>query len=269
LKLEEGVIGEIVRGWDIAYWKAWQEVGAREIGLRPNWWHMGANAPHLPLRDVGAYVEQARDRDMRWIKMDTLNEYWATQGPFYYLVARLASRRDLTTEDVVDEYCACFGAASKDIRRYIDYWEAFHKDVAYNIPAGGSLSQDLDGLYETVCRREYGHVLHPLQGHWRTLPLIYTPEVLAEGHAILDAAASEAGSDPTRERIAFLRDGLVQVALTNVVMKTRNEERAAAIQNLIDFTHQSEKRYGYWGSNGLSRMRHWGAIGRDVNLKGL
>lgn len=33
--------------------------------------------------------------------------------------------------------------------------------------------------------------------------------------------------------------------------------------------HEWVGRYGYWGSNGLWLMRHWGAIGRNVNLEGM
>ena len=241
LRLEDGIVGEIVHGFDFEFWKSWQAVGAKEIGLRPNWWHMGANAPHLPLHTVGSYIEQARENGMRWIKMDTLVEYWAAQGPYYYLVARLIARPDLSTEEIIAEYCDAFGAASADIRRYLDFWEEYHQRVAYNVPAGGSLSQDPDGLYERVCREQWGSVVHPLSGHWRTLPWIYTPEVLARGRAILDDAESKASDDPTRLRIQFLRDGLTQVEKTAAVLKAKKTDRETPIRALNDILSQRAK----------------------------
>ena len=269
LRLEDGIVGEIVHGFDFGFWKSWQAVGAKEIGLRPNWWHMGANAPHLPLHTVGQYIEQARENGMRWIKMDSMVEYWAAQGPYYYLVARLIARPDLSTEQIIAEYCDAFGAASADIRRYLDFWEEYHQRVAYNIPAGGSLSQNPDGLYERICREQWGSVVHPLSGHWRTLPWIYTPDVLSRGQAILDDAESTASDEATRLRIQFLRDGLVQVGKTAAVLTARKTDQKTPIRALNRFSADAQKKYGYWGSNGLWIMQHWGVIGKEVNLEGM
>ncbi len=269
LRLEKGIVGEIVHGFDFTLWKAWQAAGAEEIGLRPNWWHMGANAPHLPLHTAGSYIEQARENGMRWIKMDSMLEYWATQGPYYYLVARLIARPDLSTEEIITEYCDAFGDASADIRRYLDYWEEYHRRVAYNIPAGGSLSQNPDGLYERVCREHWGTILHPLSGHWKTLPWIYTPDVLARGRAILDDAEAKAGDEATRLRIQFLRDGLTQVEKTIAVLKASKSDREIPIRALHEFSRVARSQYGYWGSDGLWIMQHWGVIGKEFDLEGL
>ncbi|MFZ5831844.1 MAG: DUF4838 domain-containing protein [Planctomycetota bacterium] len=269
LRLEEGIVGEIVHGFDFDTWRAWQAVGAREIGLRPNWWHMGANAPHLPLHKAGRYLELARENGMGWIKMDSLMEYWAAQGPYYYLVARLVSRPEMSSEEVITEYCDAYGAASKDIRRYIDFWEAFHERVAYNVPAGGALSQDPKGLYECVCRQEFGDVLHPLAGHWKTLPKVYTPEVLAEAHAILEDAQRQADTNDTRRRIEFLREGLTQLSKTAAIVASPKSKQQSAIRELADFTEAAWAKYGYWGQNGLGPMKRRGVLGQNVNLEGL
>ena len=51
LKLEQGIWGEIVHGFDFAGWKEWEEAGVSGIALRPNWWPKRALAstetPHL------------------------------------------------------------------------------------------------------------------------------------------------------------------------------------------------------------------------------
>src|SRR5690554_2897068 len=92
LKLESGIVGGLVSGFDFSSWQEWTEAGASGIGLRPNWWHMGANGPHLPLTVAGNFIIKARQNKMIYIDMDSLMEYWATQGPYYYLVARLVSK---------------------------------------------------------------------------------------------------------------------------------------------------------------------------------
>lgn len=269
LKLEEGIIGEIVHGFDYTFWKAWQDAGAKEIGLRPNWWHMGANGPNLPLHQVGKYIEQARAGGMLLIDMDSMNEYWAAQGPYYYLVARLIARPDMNTEDIITEYCESFGKASADIRRYLDFWEEYHMKVAYNIPAGGALSQNPDGLYETICREKFGRVLHPLDGHWKTMPYIYNSEILAKAYAILNDAEKKSDTKETSLRIDFLRDGLNQVRKVITLLEASGEKKGEALKNLADFSQDMQNKYGYWGSNGISVMRYRGVIGKDLELNGL
>ncbi|MEM6687875.1 MAG: DUF4838 domain-containing protein [Planctomycetota bacterium] len=269
LRLEPGIIGEIVHGFDFELWKSWQAAGASEIGLRPNWWHMGANAPHLPLRTVGAYIEKARDSGMRWIAMDTLVEYWATQGAYYYLVARLIARPDLTTKDIIDEYCDSFKESSNAIREYLHFWESYHRTVAYNIPAGGSLSQDAKGLYEKVSRERFGSVVHPLRGHWQTLPWIYPPEVLDQANLKLTLARNLAGDEVTRRRIDFLIDGLGQLERTIAIVKTPKNDRGKLIKPFKQATRVNQQKHGYWGLDGLWIMSHWGVFGKEVNLEGM
>lgn len=269
LKLEDGIVGEIVHGFDFSFWKNWQTVGAKEIGLRPNWWHMGANGPNLLLRRAGKYVEQARVSGMRMFVMDSLQEYWAAQGPYYYVMARLVSRPDLTTEDIISEYCEAFGKAAPEMRRYLEFWEEYHEKVAYNVPAGGALTQDPKGLYETVSRERFGSVMHPLAGHWKTIPYIYTAEVLAQGHAILDRARINANTEETRARIEFIRDGLNQVSKVAAFLNAPNEKKEEALKALAAFSESRAKQYGYWGNNGISVMRRRGVIGKEVPLSGL
>ena len=270
LKLKPGIIGGLVSGFDFLRWKTWEDAGASGIGLRPNWWHMGGNGPYLPLRLAGGYLEKAREHKMVYIDMDSMMEYWATQGPYYYLIARLIARPDLDVEDVVTEYCDAFGEASPEIRRYLDYWEEYHKRVAYNIPAGGGISQDSTGIYETVCREHFGKVQLPLDGHWKTLPYIYTPDVLDKGYQILDMATSKANDSEVIKRIDLLRDGLKQLEKTLKVIAVDAINRVEALKDLEAFSKQMKEKYGYWGSNGISVMKRRGVIGEiEINFEGM
>ncbi len=269
LKLEEGIVGVIVHGMDFSFWESWQKAGAGEIGLRPNWWHMGACGPNLPLRQVGCYIERAREAGMVMLYMDTMMEYWPTQGPYFYLVARLVARPDLDTESIISEYCESFGYASPYIRKYLQYWEDYHKEVAYNIPAGGMLSQDPDGIYETVCREHFGGPQHPLRGHWKTLPYIYTDEILDEARQILDEADQAAACEKTALRISFFRDGLQWVEKAAVYMGATEKDKEASLELLAEFKKAMQGKYGYWNTKDIYMMKYWGIIGEEFDLSGM
>ena len=268
-KLEEGIVGVIVHGMDFSYWESWQEAGAGEIGLRPNWWHMGACGPNLPLRQVGNYIEKARDAGMVMLYMDTMMEYWPTQGPYFYLVARLVARPDLDTESIISEYCETFGSASAYIRKYLQFWEDYHKEVAYNIPAGGMLSQDPDGIYERVCREHFGGPQHPLRGHWKTLPYIYTEDILGEARQILDEADQAAAGEKTVLRINLLRDGLEWVEKAAAYMGAPEQGKEASLKLLAEFKKAMQGKYGYWNTKDIYMMKYWGIIGEEFDLSGM
>jgi hypothetical protein len=196
---------------------------------------------------------------MMYIDMDSMMEYWAAQGPYYYVIARLVARPDLTTEDIITEYCDAFGDVSPEIRRYLAYWEEYQK-VALGTPPSGE-GPVPGSIYETVCLEHFGKVLNRLAGHWQTMPYIYTPEVLAEARSILNEATSKTKDGEVKKRVDFLRDGLTQVEKTSKVISAREPYGAAAVKDLESFCTQMEEKYGYWGSNGIAIMRHWGVIG--------
>jgi hypothetical protein len=253
IKVQPGVWGEIVHGYNFDYWQKWKEAGVDKIGLRPNWWHMGGNGPHLPLHYAGAYIEKARKNDMMHIFMDMLVEYWATQGPYYYMVARLQHRYDLNTDQIIQEYCDAYGKASPEIKNYISFWEEYMKKVAYNIPAGGRLSVDSTGIYERESMKHFGEALHPLQGHYKNLPYVYTAEKLTEGDAILQKALKKvkAGSDDAK-RVEFLREGLRHVELLKDFILIDSKDKKAKKESFAKieaFDKEMVKKYGYWGSH--------------------
>lgn len=258
LTLEPGIVLGMVHSYHAhEEWQGWSDAGA-ELFLRPNWWHMGGPAPHMPLTSQGGYFIFARDHSMIGFDFDSLLGFWGTQGPLYYLIARLGYRDHLTVDDVIAEYCEAFGAAAPAVEEYLRYWDAFADRAVYAVPAGGVVSVDPEGLYETTAR-QYEMNPHPIASSWPILPALYTEELLGEAEAILDRAeaAAEADGPEFQARVAFLRDGLRHLRLTRDTValsdpRFRPEgateaDFAAAVEALQDFRREATARHVIWG----------------------
>lgn len=218
ITLKEGFVLQIVGFYnDFAQWQGWFDAGAK-LFLRPNWWHSGAISPNLPLHAQGEFFKFAQQRGMLGFDFDTMFGYWGTQGPNYYLIARLSARPDLSVEDVIAEYASAFGKAAPAIRDYLDYWERFSEEAGYNIQLYPN------GRYEALAAK-YDLPRSTLNGGWYILPYLMTDDVLGEAEAILDKAELLVAEDEeVRARIAFLRDGLRHVALTREVVRNGYEK---------------------------------------------
>ncbi|MGL4630311.1 MAG: DUF4838 domain-containing protein [Leadbetterella sp.] len=267
MKVAPGVLGELVHGYDFSLWHEWTKAGIYGIGLRPNWWHMGANAPHLPLHIVADYMNKAHQNKMTHLFMDSMLEYWANQGPFYYLVARMADNKNLNADIIIDEYASAFGKGAPEIKNYIKYWEDYHDEVDYNIPAGGILTVNNQGLYEKVCKEQFKVSQHPLSGHWKTLPFIYTPEIIVNSERILDKAVKKAKKDTLAlKRIEFLRDGLRHLEMTSNYMKADKDTRKTIANELVDFDKKMKEKHGYWHTKELQMLKEWGLLDKEFNV---
>lgn len=225
-RLHEGMVLAVVHTYDERarrQWGNWSQAGAA-LFLRPNWFHMGACYPHLPLHRAGSFVRFAREHAMAGIWFDSLMGYWSTQGPFYYLIGRMGARPDLSVDDVIDEYCSAFGNAAPVLRRFLDYWETRTEELAVPVPAGGAVTQDADGLHERTCR-DMKITNHPLHASWRVLPTVAADEVLAPARDLLEEARAADGSREVTARIDFLADGL---------------DHLARLRDLIELCHADE-----------------------------
>jgi len=242
IKLEPGMVMGIVHSFH-AYdnWKAWHDAGAKMI-LRPNWWHMGAVAPHLPLHAAGNFFKFAYEHSIIGFDFDSLMPFWGTQGPYYYLIARLSVRPKLTVDEVIDEWCEAFGSAEPIIREYIDYWENFTEKAAYPVPAGGIVPQNENGQYHTLAKK-HNLPLHPLSGSWRVMPYLYTDEVCSPAWEILKRAEQQAaGNSPeVLDRIQFLKDGLYHMELTRDVIRLAYDEISYEGSGREDFAERVNK----------------------------
>ncbi|MEA3365191.1 MAG: hypothetical protein U9Q79_06070, partial [Candidatus Hydrogenedentes bacterium] len=257
MRAEEGLVLGFVHTYH-AYdpWRKWHDAGAK-LFLRPNWWHTGAVAPINPLHAMGEYFKFAHEHSMLGFDFDSLLGYWGTQGPCYYLIARLSVRPDLSIDEVIDEYCAAFGNAKGRIKRYIRYWENYTEKCGYSIPAGGYLEHEGKSLYQEVCE-EHGLGAGSRSG-WLVLPYLYTDEIMTPAFKILDEAQRSAQNEDAmvRERIRFLRDGLVHLERTRDVISLvygvthpegiTKKDIARRIRELQDLRAELTPRHVVWG----------------------
>jgi len=269
LKIEPGIVLGMVHTYhSYDEWQAWSDAGAK-LFLRPNWWHMGGPAPHIPLRAQGEYFQFAREHSMIGFDFDSLNGFWGTQGPLYYLIARLGYRDDLTIDDVIDEYASAFGGAAPEIRDYLLFWSDYAERTVYAVPAGGAVSVDPDGLYEQAARK-YEMNIHPIASSWAVLPALYSDDLLTEPEAILARAADAADTPGARARVQFLQDGLTHLRLVRDTVALSDprfrldgateDDFAAAAEALQQFRREVTMRHVVWGEtvNGYEIRRKHG-----------
>jgi hypothetical protein len=216
--VEPGLVIEFVGGTNTRdLWKTWANAGVK-IALRPNWLHFGGVAPHLALHEMGEYFAFAQSNGMLQFHFDSNFGHYGTQGPNYYLLARMGSRPDLGVDAIIDEWCSAFGSAAPQVRRYLDYWEKYAAEVS---------GKNKDGLFYKACLQVGMRKPSSTVGSWRTLPQIYPDAKIQPGLALLDEATAAAANDEiVKARIQFLRDGLLHVAaLRDVVALTQGKER--------------------------------------------
>lgn len=218
---------------------AWRNVVGAAVVLRPNWWHVGHAAPYLPLHGPPEFLEFAQSHGLAGISFDSLLGYWGTQGPNYYLIARLASRPDLTPEQVIDEYTSAFGQGGPAIREYLAYWERVTADAQY--PDWAGHFQEPDGFYERTLRSR-GLETNPFWGSWSILPYLYTDSRLREARQILDRTDRmiEPMNAMARKRLQFLRDGLRHLELSRDVAELADSKIRPAVQGPKTLRRQEE-----------------------------
>lgn len=268
LKLQPGIVlGLVPSYWAQDHWNKWQEAGA-QLFLRPNWWHTGGIAPVLPLHQQGEFFKFAQSHQMVGFDSDSLMGYWATQGPMYYVIARLMVHPEMSVDEIINEYTSAFGNASPDIKDYLNYWEDLTTKAAYPAPAGGAAEPLKPGLVDKLVK-EHELSASPLSQGWQLLPYLYTDDVLNKGYAILDKADTDAANDDTfvKRRIQFLRDGLDHLKLTRDVvqlgyLKKRTPEQQKRYETLSVQLQQMRKKmtpdYVVWGEslNATDVRRH-------------
>jgi hypothetical protein len=225
--------------------------------LRPNWWHTGGVAPVLPLHQQGDFFKFAQSHNMIGFDSDSLLGYWGTQGPLYYVIARLMTHPEMTVDNIINEYCSAFGSASPDIKNYLKYWEDLTTKAAYPAPAGGAAEPVKPGLVDQLVK-EYNLSTSPLAQGWQLLPYLYTDDVLNKAYAILDQADKDAANDNSfvKQRIQFLRDGLNHLKLTRDVLqlgylKTRTPEQEKQYETLstqlLEMRKKLTPQHVIWG----------------------
>ncbi len=263
VKLEPGMVVGVVHAYASTNgWQKWHAAGAKLI-LRPNWWHLGGSAPHLPLHAEGDYFRYAQAHGMIGFDFDSLVGQWGNQGVLYYLIARLSVRPELTVDQVIDEYTSAFGAAAADIREYLNYWEQFTQKVATPVPAGGAVSQDPNGLFETLCR-QHGITSHILASTWQIMPFLYTDEVIAPAARLLKRArqSSARETDVVRNRISYLEAALGLLKEHREVIRLADKKWRKPGETDQDFLRQM----GAFEARRKAAVEQYGPIGFDQTI---
>ncbi len=224
IDLEGMVISFVGAYWEYEDWMAWERTGARMI-LRPNWWHTGEVAPHMPLREQGNFFRLAYENGMLAFNFDSIMGYWGAQGPLYYLIARLGIQPDRPVDEIITEYAGAFGPAKPAILKYLNYWDEKAEKAVYGIHGGPGIINPQPGLYEQVVIEHGLDALRSVhQNSWLVLPYLYPEEVTKEAGIILDradklVANSDGGDEYVHHRIQFLRDGLRYLEATREVFR--------------------------------------------------
>ncbi len=203
----------IVDSWD-AYdsWKGWRDAGAT-LFLRPNWGYAAAGGPFLPLREIHRFLQFAGRNGLAGFDLDQMMGYWGTEGPLYYLLARMLENPELPLETILEEYTSAFGAAAPHIRRYLDYWQTRAEEIGTPGGAGGT-TDTTPSYYRELVRsgKTSGNFLH---GPYEALQYLFPEETVSPALAILDQAeAAVVQSDRKAwQRVNFLKQGLEQMRL--------------------------------------------------------
>lgn len=210
------VIGMVCSYRSQEYWNQWREAsGGGEMVLRPNWGWIGANAPHLPLRQLHSFLQFAANNGMIGFHMDSILGYWGTQGPNYYLMARTVARPELGKDEILGEYTSAFGAGAGKIREYLDYWQRLTDEFGY--PVSRNVIED--GKYNQLLKSgkiDESWTLGPRQA----MVYLYNDEAVAPAWKLLDEADALIGDTDSeaRQRVQFLRDGLREMKAVRDLM---------------------------------------------------
>lgn len=104
-----------------AFFEAWA-AKANNLYWRPNLGHanqLQRGGLAVATRQVMADMPYVVDHGVIGIFFDTLTEHWATQGPYYYMLAQLAWDPYADGESILADYFArCFGPAVEEMTAY-------------------------------------------------------------------------------------------------------------------------------------------------------
>ena len=182
-------------------WDGWMKTGCI-MQFRPNTTWSGGVYPLQYWRQLaGEYHRILQQPRMRMVHFDTFRGEYATQGPLWYVLARLTYRSDLTVEEIADEYFNSFGRAGKYIREYFDFWEKSTAHVT---------TEDIRKM-----EKELGWTFN-VWNNWDICVKLFTPAHFAKGAAILKKAEKAAVTAREKESVKFFQLGLEHARLSEL-----------------------------------------------------
>lgn len=263
---------------DFQMWKEWSnQPGVRSVFLRPNWGHLAAHAPHLPLRETHQFLEFCWKNKMEGFDNDALIGFWATQGSLYYLWARMMTRPDLSLDAILNEYTSAFGVAAPLIRQYLDYWQKVTWEIAIVDPYAYETSSSAKGRFAELLK-EGKTETNFVRGSRRALPYLYGDDVIEPAEALLDQALAKLGGKDTeaRDRVLFLKSGLDELRMSRDLhalaakINKRSPEDLQKLQEASDavvrFREQLAPTHAVWGNRATSYEDHYKVQVRPANI---
>ncbi|MEA3403060.1 MAG: DUF4838 domain-containing protein [Armatimonadota bacterium] len=160
-------------------WMAWHRQ-ATKLFLRPNWLGGLHAVPRAPLHRMADDFRFAAANGMIGTDYDSLSGQWCIQGPVYYLLARLHWDTTASTEQLLGEYYAAFGAAAPTVREYFEYWNRYARE---------EWPRWRDEMYELGYR-------NMARGGERVIPYVYDREAFAPALDMLMEARRMALGEP-------------------------------------------------------------------------
>lgn len=269
----------VVPGYhDFQMWTDWsKQPGLRSIFLRPNWGHLAAHAPHLPLRETHKFLEFCWANKMEGFDNDALIGFWANQGSLYYLWARLLYRPDLGLDTILDEYTSAFGSAAPLIRQYLEYWQSVTTEIAIVDPYAYDAAASAKGRFARLVQ-EGKTETNFVRGSRRALPYLYGDEVIEPAQALLDQALAKLGRKETevRERVLFLQSGLEELRLSRdlyALSAKINKHSPEDLQKLqeasdavVKFREKITPTHAIWGQRVTAYENHYKVQVRPANI---
>lgn len=269
----------VVPGYhDFQMWTGWsRQPGIRSVFLRPNWGHLAAHAPHLPLLETHAFLDFCWKNKMEGIDIDSVIGFWANQGSLYYLWARMLSRPDLSLDAILDEYASAFGTAAHLIRQYLDYWQKITTEIAIVDPYAHETTSSANGRFAALVK-EGKTETNFVRGSRRALPHLYGDEVIAPARALLDQALATLGDKDAeaRERVLFLKSGLEELRMSRdlyALAARVNKRSPADLQKLqeasdavVQFRQQLTPSHAIWGDRVTAYENHYKLPVRPANI---
>lgn len=217
---------------------AWGEV-APHLMWRPNTGSPAGRQQGLPDLSITRTIEDFQfvaEHNCIGIFIDSLWEHWATRGPQYYVMARLAWNPSRDGQAVLDDYYRRgFGPAADAVKTYFSLLEE--------------------------ARRAYVEE-HGYKSGVRNLPRLYTDELLsrAEEHLRRAAMQVENGPDDCRKRVEFVRAGLTfsrrlveTIALMKRYWDSRDKQIAEQVRKNWKAMRQISEEHPYAVNRGPLR----------------
>lgn len=181
--------------------KGWRESGCT-FNYRPNILD-GYAMPFDTSDDIFDEFHQVYSGgSMVWYCVDGPNVSFATQGPFLYMLSRLAVNPRQPLEEIRAEYFDGFGPAADAIRGYFDYWRQYILD---NADRFCSVPREKDPIsHDMIFGWHFAYYAH----------ILYPPESFAKAEKFLERARAAAKNSPDDlKRVEFIAAGFEHAKL--------------------------------------------------------